>query len=128
MTTSRPAYVAEVVRLYLDDPDTPIVPTSADWDIAGTLFDRQVPIENVRLAFKLAFLRRKVRTSDQALPPIKSLAYFRTVVLNLSAEETEPAYADYVDRLYEQLRPAPGPAPQNTSTDGSYHGTTKTAP
>ena len=55
MTAARSAYVAEVIRLYLDDPETPLVPTSADWDIAGSLFDQHVPLEIVRLAFKRTY-------------------------------------------------------------------------
>lgn len=103
VTTTRSAFVAEVVRLFLDDPDTPLVPSSADWDIAGSLFDQRIPIETVRLAFKLAFLRRRLRTSDQPLAPIRSLAYFKTVALNLTDEESDPAYAGYIDDLYQRL-------------------------
>jgi hypothetical protein len=103
MTTSRSAYVAQVVRLYLDDPDTPAVPSSADWDIAANLFDRAVPIEKTRVAFKLALVRRRLRSSTSPLPPIRSLAYFRAVVLSLSPEETEPDFVEYVDRLYDQV-------------------------
>jgi hypothetical protein len=102
VTASRPAYVALVVRLYLDDPDTPAVPSKADWDIAADLFARNVPLETIRLAFKLALIRRR-RSSNKPLPPIRSLAYFRAVALNLSAEETEPAYAEYIDQLYDQV-------------------------
>ena len=102
MTTSRSAYVARVVRLYLDDPDTPVVPSTADWEIAADLFAHNVPLETIRLAFKLALIRR-CRSSNKPLPPIRSLAYFRAVALNLSAEETEPAYVEYIDQLFEQL-------------------------
>ncbi len=102
MTASRSAYVARVVRLYLDDPDTPAVPSKADWDIAADLFERNVPLETIRLAFKLALIRRR-RSSNKPLPPIRSLAYFRAVALNLSAEETKTDYVEYIDRLYDQL-------------------------
>ena len=103
MTTSRSTYLARVVRLYLDDPDTPTVPSKADWEIAADLFARNVPLQNIRLAFKLALIRRCMRSSKTPLPPIRSLAYFRAVALNLSAEETEPAYVEYVDQLYDQV-------------------------
>ena len=103
MTTSRSTYLARVVRLYLDDPDTPTVPSKADWEIAADLFARDVPIETIRLAFKLVLIRRRRRSSQKPLPPIRSLAYFRAVALNLSAEETEPAYVEYVDQLYDQV-------------------------
>jgi hypothetical protein len=102
VTTSRTAYIARIVRLYLDDPDTPAVPSTADWDIAADLFDRGIPIGVIRLAFKLALIRRRRRSSTEPLPPIRSLAYFRAVVFNLSAEETDPAYVEYIDKLYDQ--------------------------
>ena len=102
MTASRRAYVARVVRLYLDDPDTPAVPSKADWKIAADLFERNVPLETIRLAFKLALIRRR-RSANKPLPPIRSLAYFRAVALNLSAEESEPEYVEYVDRLYDNV-------------------------
>ncbi len=103
MTASRSSYIARVVRLYLDDPDTPAVPSSADWEIAADLFAHNVPLETIRLAFKLALIRRHRRSSNEPLPPIRSLAYFRAVAVNLSAQETEPAYVEYVDRLYDQV-------------------------
>jgi hypothetical protein len=102
VTASRSSYIARVVRLYLDDPDTPAVPSSADWEIAADLFAHNVPLETIRLAFKLALIRRR-RSTNKPLPPIRSLAYFRAVALNLSAQETEPAYVEYVDRLYDQV-------------------------
>ena len=102
MTASCRAYVARAVRFYLDDPDTPAVPGKADWEIAADLFARNVPLETIHLAFKLALIRRR-RSSIKPLPPIRSLAYFRAVALNLSAEETEPAYVNYIDQLYDQL-------------------------
>ena len=102
MTASRSAYLARVVRLYLDDPDTPAVPSKADWDIAADLFARNVPLEIIRLAVKLALIRRR-RSSNKPLPPIRSLAYFRAVVLNLSTEETKTDYVEYIDRLYDKV-------------------------
>lgn len=104
MTASRSAYAAQIVRLYLDDPNTPVVPSKTDWDIAADLFNCGIPLEKVCIAFKIAFIRRHQRSSPRLLPPILSLAYFRTVALNLVAEETEPAYVEYIDRLYNRLQ------------------------
>ena len=66
------------------------------------LKERGVPLDAIRLAFKLALIRRRLRSSAKPLPPIRSLAYFRAVVLSLSPEETEPDYVEYVDQLYDQ--------------------------
>jgi len=107
VTPTCSSYVARVIRLYLDDPDTPAIPSSADWEIAADLFNRNVPLETIRLAFKLALIRRRHRSSSEPLPPIRSLAYFRAVVLNLSAEESEPAFVEYIDRLYDDALQSP---------------------
>ncbi len=111
MTDDRASFVAKVIRLYLEDPDTPQVPSSTDWDIAHDLCDRGITLDTVRLAFRLAFVRRRLRTSTDPLPPIRSLAYFRAVALNLTPGERDPAYADYVHDLYRRLT-HPGPSPQ----------------
>jgi len=103
MTTDRSAYAAQVICLYVQDPDTPDVPSSADWSIARGLFDCGLPFDRVQLAFRLAYIRRHHRPGA-SLPAIRSLAYFRAVALNLSPEETDPAYADYVDDLYRRIR------------------------
>jgi hypothetical protein len=128
MTVSRSAYLAGIVRLYLDDPDTPVVPSSADWDIAADLYNRGVPMENVCIAFKIAFIRRHQRSSPKLLPPIRSLAYFRTVTINLTVEETEPAYVEYIDRLYTRLLPECNPINPGRSDDRSVASIPKTAP
>jgi hypothetical protein len=114
VSLDRAAFVAQVICLYLDDPDTPEVPSSADWDIARDLYDRGIPLETVRFAFQLAFARRHNRASGDSLPPVRSLAYFRTVALNLTSDERDPAYVRYIDDLYRRLRnPAPTPLPPN---------------
>lgn len=112
MTDDRASFAARVICLYLDDPDTPEMPNTADWDIAHGLFERGISFETIRLAFWLAFIRRR-KAVDTLLPPIRSLAYFRAVALNLTPEEREPAYVEYVRRLYEQLRASESaPTPQ----------------
>jgi hypothetical protein len=109
VSEDRASFVARVIGLYLEDPDTPQVPSSADWDIAHDLYDRGIPLETVRLAFQIAFVRRRARTSAAPLPPIRSLAYFRTVALNLTPDERDPAYTEYVDDLHRRLTSPPAP-------------------
>ena len=50
MRLSRSAYAAEVIQLFLEDPNTPEMPSPADWKIAAELCgDRRnadsIPIE-----------------------------------------------------------------------------------
>ena len=71
MSNDRASFVAHVIRLYLENPDTPQVPSSTDWVIAQDLFDRGIPLDTVRLAFQLAFVRRRLRTSTDALPDLR---------------------------------------------------------
>jgi len=97
---------AHVIRLYLDHPGTPEMPSSADWDIARSLADWGISFDTIQLAFRLAFIRRVRSSSNNELPPIRSLAYFRAVALNLTPQERDPAYSDYVEKLYNQLRTA----------------------
>jgi hypothetical protein len=104
MSDDQASFAAQVICLYLDDPDTPHMPTPADWDIAKGLAERGISLETIRLAFRLAFIRRRNSASETPLPPVKSLAYYRAVALNLTPEEQHPVYVEYVNRTYERLR------------------------
>ena len=110
-----------VIRLYLEHPGTPEMPSSADWNIARSLHDWGISFDTIQLAFRLAFIRRARSSSDNVLSPIRSLAYFRAVALNLTPQERDPAYSEYVRKLYEHLcatespNPAENRAPQPES-------------
>jgi len=104
MSDEGTSLAARVIRLYLDHPGTLEMPSPADWDIARSLDDWGISFDTIQLAFRLAFIRRARSSSDNALPPIRSLAYFRAVALNLTPQERDPAYSEYVRKLYEQLR------------------------
>jgi len=104
MNDENSSLAARVIRLYLEHPGTPEMPSSADWDIARSLHDWGISFDTIQLAFRLAFIRRKRSTSDSNPPQIRSLAYFRAVALNLTTHERDPAYSNYVCQLYEQLR------------------------
>lgn len=108
------SFAARVICLYLEDPDTPDMPTTADWDIAHGLFDRGLSFDTIRLAFWLAFMRRRNSASDTPLPPIRSLAYFRAVALNLTPDERDPVYVEYVRRLYKQHQASDSAPPLRT--------------
>jgi hypothetical protein len=110
----RASFVARVIELYLADPDTPPIPTSADWDIARDIHARGIPLRVVNLAFQLAYVRRKMRSTTDPLAPIRSLAYFRAVILNLTPEERDSAYAGYIESLYHRLRASPATSTANT--------------
>jgi len=116
MSNDQSSFAARVIRLYLDHPDTPDLPTSADWDIARGLGECGVSFDTIQLAFWLAAIRRMRSASDSHLPPIRSLAYFRAVALNLTPQERDPAYFEYVQRLFEQLRASDSKTTPDTTT------------
>jgi len=97
-------YVAAVLILYLELPDTPMRTSVQDQWQARRLHDRNVPLRVVESAFLLASLRRLVRPGDgPPLSPIRSLAYFLPVIDELLAH---PAPDNYLDYLRLKLRRA----------------------
>ena len=99
-----PAYVAVVLMLYLDLPETPLKPSPRDRWLAGQLQEQGVPIELVESALLLASLRRLMRPADlPPLPPIRSLAYFQPVITEL---QQQPLPAGYLDYLRSKLQKA----------------------
>jgi hypothetical protein len=109
MTSTTPAtddprrrYLREVIRLYLQAPDTPSRATRSDWAVAADLYAHNVLLTTIAHAIRIASLRRRLRQGTP-LPPIGSLAYFRRVLDQLAHDELDPDYAAYVNYRYQQL-------------------------
>jgi hypothetical protein len=95
-------YVAAVLTLYVDLPDTPLRASVPDQRQARFWFDRGVPLEVVETALLLACLRRTLPPADvPPLPRVRSLAYFQPVVEEL---REHPAPAGYLQYLRLKLR------------------------
>lgn len=79
-----PAYIAAVLTLYVDLPDTPLRASVQDQWLARNLYKQGVPLSLVEAALTLASLRRLFRSPDlPPLPPIRSFAYFQPVITEL---------------------------------------------
>jgi hypothetical protein len=91
------AYAAAVLMLYLDLPDTPMRASPADEAFARKLQEQGVSLPLVEAALLLASLRRLIRPADRPpLSPIRSLAYFRSVIAELQQQPMPAGYLDYL--------------------------------
>ena len=91
------AYVAAVLVLYADLPDTPLRSSPQDQFLARRWYQQHVPLPLVESALLLASLRRLVRPADTPpLPPIRSLAYFQPVISELQRQPLPDGYLDYL--------------------------------
>ena len=90
-------YVAAVLMLYIDLPDTPMRANHSDEALAYKLHEQDVPLSLVEAAVLLASLRRLIRPDDRPpLSPIRSLAYFLPVIAELQQQPLPNGYLDYL--------------------------------
>ena len=100
---SDPAYVAAVLMLYTDLPDTPLRPSPQDQALARRLREQGVSLSLVESALLLASLRRLVRPAGlPPLPRIRSLAYFQPVITELQQQPLPEGYLDYLRLKFQQ--------------------------
>jgi hypothetical protein len=93
----RNEYLANVLRIYLEMPETPLRAGPNDRERAGHLYQRQVPLTIIESAFLLGSLRRLGRPPQSPrLSPIRSLAYFMPVIEELLANPFPDGYLDYL--------------------------------
>lgn len=98
------AYVTTVLRLFLDLPDTPRRASSYDQAVARSLFERGVPLHVVESALLLGSLRRRNRPEGMLpLPPVRSLAYFSSVIGEIQQQPLPDQYHGYLRAKAEQL-------------------------
>jgi len=96
------SYVAAVLLLYVELPDTPLRASVQDQWQAQRLHDRGVSLRLVESALLLGSLRRLMRTAGvPLLSPIRSLAYFLPVIEELIEH---PAPDNYLEHLRLKIR------------------------
>jgi hypothetical protein len=113
---SAAAYVASVVTLYLEMPDTPMRVSASDQWLARHFQQDGVPLETIETALLLGSLRRLIRPEDAPrLAPIRSLAYFRPVIEELLENLAPENYRDYLRlKLRQATKAVPATDRKNT--------------
>ena len=98
MSTSDPGtYVVAVLMLYVELPQTPMRANAQDHSFARRLHGQGVPLPLVEAALLLATQRRLIRPATfQPLSPIRSLAYFQPVIVELQPNPLPDGYLDYL--------------------------------
>jgi hypothetical protein len=110
-------YVAAVLTLYVDLPDTPLRASVPDQRQARIWFDRGIPLEAVETALLLASLRRTLRPTDMPpLPRIRSLAYFQPVIEELQEHPAPDGYLQYLRLKLRGIADDNSPAKVQKST------------
>ena len=113
------AYIAAVLTLYVDLPDTPLRASVSDQWLARRFHDDGVPLHTVETALLRGSLRRLIRPAGTPqLSPIRSLAYFRPVIEELQAHPVPVGYLDYLRLKLRQAATAlPADAQKTTLSD-----------
>ena len=97
-------YIAAVLKLYLELPETPSRAGPYDRRTALDLYERHIPFLTVEAAMLLSSLRRLGRPADYPpLSPIRSLAYFKPTIEELLANQIPEGYLDYLRRKVQTL-------------------------
>lgn len=101
--TARQAYVNAVVRHYVRLPGTPLQASRRDRQLAGSLYDRRIPLRVVWSAFVISAARWAIRGTEQrTLDTIRTLYYFLPAIDEVIETSPDP---DYVQHLAAKLRP-----------------------
>lgn len=98
------AYVAGLMMLYINLPETPLRCSLQDQSTAHRLYQQGVSLSLAEGALLLASLRRLLRDSGlPPLPPIRSLAYFQPVITELQQQPLPEGYLDYLRSKVQQV-------------------------
>lgn len=117
-SASDPApYVAAVILLYVELPETPLSASPQDHRLARRLHDRGIPLQIVESAMLLASLRRLIRPADlPPLNPIRSLAYFQSVIDELLDHPMPDNYLEYLRLKLNHIATKSAAAPVQKNT------------
>ena len=100
----RAQYVATVLQMYLELPETPSKARPYDRDRASEFYNSRVPLSLVESALLLGSLRRLGRPPESPrLSPIRSLAYFMPVLEELTSNPLPDGYLEYLRYKMRQM-------------------------
>lgn len=112
-----PAYLKAVLALYRTTIGTTGLVRSSDRRLAAELYQRGVSLQTIQDALLLATLRRLVRPRDkEPLATVRSLAYYRSVIDEVSAAPLDPGYASHLRRKLERTLRGDDGLPNPTSS------------
>lgn len=95
-------FVSRVLALYLGLPDVAAQRASRlDRNLAATLFQRGITLEQIEAALLLAHLRRANLSTPR--PPIRSLYYFIPVIDEITSLPFSPDWLAYLRRKSSNL-------------------------
>ena len=98
------SYIAAVLNLYLEHPETPLRAGPQDRKMALDLYEKRIPFVTVEAALLLVSIRRLGRSPEYPpLSPIRSLAYFKPTVEELLSNPIPDGYLDYLRRKARML-------------------------
>jgi hypothetical protein len=96
-------YVGRVLAAYRSTPGTTGTVRPPDRFLAAQLYERGVPLVTVENALVLAAARRLIRPADAPpLPTVRSLAYFASVIDEVSSRRVSPDYFRYLRQKVER--------------------------
>jgi hypothetical protein len=103
--TRRGDYIEEILRLFLEQPDSPATAKRRDWAVAADFYRQGIALDTIAYVIRLATVRRLQRDPENGpLEPIRSLAYYRTVLLSLSHHDLDPDYVCLINHKHAQLK------------------------
>jgi len=92
-------YVEAVLERYLWLPGTPTRTSRRDRQLAGCLYERDVPLATTQSALLLGAARRAFRSeSSSPLPRIRTLHYFLPIVDELLEQPVAAHYSEYLEK------------------------------
>ena len=106
MKTDRQIYIGTVLDLYARMPCSAFPARHSDRALAGSFYERRIPIDIIEAALLLGLARRLCRDDGALpLPAVRSLHYFKSIVEEVLAK---PLPSDYIRYLRLKICSAAG--------------------